>query len=338
MIALVLQRAGLDPSFLVGGHLNEQGTNAHHGEGAWLVAEADESDGSFLWLAPEIAVVTNIEAEHMDHYADESEVRETFLAFMGNVPAEGAVVACLDDPGVRAVAGRVSRPLITYGLDEGTWRGARELADGGQVLAVTRDGTEVGSVHLNVPGAHNARNALAAIAVADTVGVPFDATARALAVFSGVERRFQVRGIAHGVRVVDDYAHHPTEVAALLEAAREQRPGRIVAVFQPHLYSRTAFFGRALGAALAAADLVVVTDVYGAREEPQPGITGKLVVDGVLEQQPSRRVAYLPRRADVPGYVSARARAGDLVLTIGAGDVTVLGEEIVRAIEQRGAR
>jgi len=339
MIALVLQRAGLDPSFLVGGHLNERGTNAHHGMGAWLVAEADESDGSFLWLAPEIAVVTNIEAEHLDHYADEAEIRETFLAFMGNVPAHGVVVACADDPGVRAVLPRTSARTVTYGLEHGDWRAARVGADRlGQTVDITRDERPVGRARVAAHGAHNARNALAALAVASEVGVPFEVAADALGGFQGVERRFQVRGVVDGVTIVDDYAHHPTEVAAVMAAAREQAPRRIVAVFQPHLYSRTLHFGAALGRALADADLVVVTDVYGAREEPRPGVTGKLVVDGVLETDPSRRVAYLPKRGDIPGYLAERVQEGDLVLTIGAGDVTMLGDEIVRALEGRRAR
>ncbi|MFN2613684.1 MAG: UDP-N-acetylmuramate--L-alanine ligase [Actinomycetota bacterium] len=332
MISLVFERAGLDPSFLIGGDLNERGTNAHSGTGEWLIAEADESDGSFLWLGPEIAVITNIEAEHLDHYRDEAEVRDTFLAFTENVLPDGTVVMCADDPGVQAVLPQVRRGVVTYGLDAGEWRAVREAREGGQRLDVTFHGRSMGSATLSVPGAHNARNALAAFATAATAGIPFERAAIALASFQGVQRRFQLRGLVDGVTVVDDYAHNPTKVRAALDAAREQRPGRVVAVFQPHLYSRTQFFARQLGAALATADVVVVTDVYGAREDPIPGVTGKLVVDGVLEKTPRKRVAYIPKRTEVAAYVASVARAGDFVLTIGAGDVTMLGDEIVRLI------
>ena len=335
MIALVLQHAGLDPSFLVGGEVNERGTNAHDGAGEWLVAEADESDGSFLWLAPEIAVVTSIEADHLDYYKDEAEVRDTFLAFMENVSPEGAIVACIDDPGVRALVPRLGRRLISYGLGEGTWTAARVASNGEQLLEVTYEGGTPMTVRLPVPGAHNALNALAAIAVAVEAGVSFPVIADALGRYGGVRRRYERRGVAAGITVVDDYAHNPSKVRAVLAAAREQSPGRVVAVFQPHLYSRTRHLGRDLGAALASADLVVVTDVYGAREDPEPGITGKIVVDGVLDAEPRRRVAYLPKRGDIVPYITERALSGDLVLTIGAGDVTMLCDEILTGLEGR---
>ena len=337
MIALVLQRAGLDPTFLVGGEVNERGTNAHDGAGEWLVAEADESDGSFLWLAPEIAVVTSIEADHLDYYKDEAEVRDTFLAFMENVPPQGAIVACVDDPGVRAVAARAGRKLVTYGTSaDADWRLSREPSTDGQTLHVSHGAsTESVLVDLPAPGAHNAMNALAAIAVASEVGVPFESIADALATYGGVRRRFERRGVAAGVTVVDDYAHNPSKVRAAISAAREQAARRVVAVFQPHLYSRTLYLGRQIGEALSGADLVVVTDVYGAREDPQPGITGKIVVDGVLDAEPRRAVAYLPKRGDIVPYLTERALPGDLVLTIGAGDVTMLCEDILESLEAK---
>ena len=338
MVALVLQHAGLDPSFLIGGEVNERGTNAHDGAGEWLVAEADESDGSFLWLAPEIAVVTSIEADHLDHYKDENEVRDTFLAFMENVEPEGAIIAWIEDPAVRALAPKVGRRLVTYGLGEGEWTAQRVPTNGEQTLLVSRGEAEARPVQLPVPGAHNALNALAAIAVGSEVGIPFETISDALARYGGVRRRFELRGAAAGVTVVDDYAHNPSKVRAVLAAAREQAPHRLVAVFQPHLYSRTMHLGRELGAALSAADLVVVTDVYGAREDPQPGITGKIVVDGVLDAEPRRRVAYLPKRGDIVPYIAERALPGDLVLTIGAGDVTMLCDEILGSLEARAAR
>jgi len=336
MIALVLQHAGLDPSFLVGGEVNERGTNAHDGAGEWLVAEADESDGSFLWLAPEIAVVTSIEADHLDYYTGEGEVRDTFLAFMQNVSPDGAIIACIEDPGVRALASRVERRLITYGLDEGDWTATRVAANGEQTLLVSHGEDEPFELHIPVPGAHNALNALAAVAVAAEAGVVIPVIGDALGKYGGVRRRFERRGSAAGVTVIDDYAHNPSKVRAVLAAAREQAPKRLVAVFQPHLYSRTLHLGKDLGAALATADVVIVTDVYGAREDPQPGITGKIVVDGVLDAEPRRRVAYLPKRGDIVPYIAERALPGDLVLTIGAGDVTMLCDDILTSLESRG--
>ncbi|MBI4728798.1 MAG: UDP-N-acetylmuramate--L-alanine ligase [Acidobacteria bacterium] len=337
MIALALQRGGLDPTFLVGGDVNEIGSNAHHGTGEWLVAEADESDGSFLWLAPEIAVVTNVDADHLDYYRNVGEIRESFVAFLQNVLEGGTAVLCADDPGARAVLARTEGRAVTYGLDDGEWRGRMaSVGPLGSRVVVTHAGAEVGEMALSVPGAHNVRNALATVAVADLAGVPFAVAAGQLAVFQGVQRRFQVRGERAGVTVVDDYAHHPTEVRATLEAARERGFRRVIAIFQPHLYSRTAVLGRDIGAELAAADVVVVTDVYGAREDPTPGVTGKIVVDGLLEIAPRRKVAYLPTRGDIPGYVAACTEPGDLVLTVGAGDVTMLGGQILRAIGERG--
>jgi UDP-N-acetylmuramate--alanine ligase len=338
MIALILQRAGLDPSFLVGGEVNERGTNAHDGGGEWLVAEADESDGSFLWLSPEIAVITSVEADHLDHYRDEAEVRDTFLAFIANVPSDGTVIACTDDTGVRSIIGRADRSFTTYGSSDAEWTIERDPSNGGQRVGVFHDGRRLGEVRLPVPGAHNALNALAAIATATVAGVDFDAASDALSRYGGVRRRFERRGSAAGVAVIDDYAHNPSKVRAAIAAAREQGPAHLIAVFQPHLYSRTQHLGRALGAALAGADLIVVTDVYGAREDPTPGVTGKLVVDALLDEAPRRRVAYLPRRGDIPAYVADRARPGDVVLTIGAGDVTMLCDEILSRLEARAAR
>jgi UDP-N-acetylmuramate--alanine ligase len=338
MVATVLRRAGLDPTFLIGGDLNEVGSNAHAGRGEWLVAEADESDGSLLWLAPEIAVLTNVETDHLDHFRDEEEIRETFVAFLAALPAErGLAVVGSDDPGARAVAARAERRTVTFGLDpSATWSGA-VVARGreGQRIAVRREGVPVGELALAVVGEHNARNALAAVAVADAVGVPFPVAREALAGFDGVQRRFQVRGEVAGVTIVDDYAHHPTEVRATLRAAREQGWSRIVAVFQPHRYTRTLHLGRALGAALADADHVVVTEVYAAGETPIPGVDARLVVEGLLAARPRARVAYLPSLADVVAYLVRHVSPGDFVLTIGAGDVTMLADELLAALAGR---
>ncbi len=341
MIAMVLRHAGLDPTFLIGGDLNEVGTNAYAGGGEWLVAEADESDGSLLWLAPEIAVINNVEADHLDYYRDEGEIRETFVAFAHNLPETGGtVILGIDDPGIASLRSRIARTTVTFGIDPAAdWSGeVLERGSSGQRVLVRHHGVAVGELMLGVPGAHNVRNALAALATSSLVGVPFDLAAEELASFGGVQRRFQLRGSVGGVTVIDDYAHHPTEVRVTLEAAREQGWARLIAVFQPHRYSRTQLLGRDLGAALADADLAVITDVYGAGEQPVPGVTGKSVVDGLLAARPRARVAYLPKRGEVADFVAGRVDPGDLVLTIGAGDITMLADEVLHALTERAAR
>lgn len=331
MIAMALRRAGLDPSFLIGGDVNEIGTNAHHGAGEWLVAEADESDGSFLWLTPDVAVVTNIEADHLDYYRNVSQIMEAFSAFVANVRPGGSVVVCADDAGaMRAVRG-ASCNIVTYGLEPGsTWAGTvTERGPDGTRVHVERDGVTMGELRLAVSGDHNVRNALAALAVAGLAGADPTAAAEELASFGGVARRFELRGRAGGVSVVDDYAHHPTELRATLAGARDRGYQRLIAVFQPHRFSRTAAMGKELGAALSAADLVVVTDVYGAGEAPVPGVNGKMVLDGLLEETGRAIAAYLPARRDIAPFVASRVRPGDLVLTLGAGDVTMLAGDIL---------
>ncbi len=340
MIAMTLRHAGLDPTFLIGGDLNEVGTNAHAGSGEWLVAEADESDGSLLWLAPEIAVITNVEVDHLDYFRDEGEIRGTFLAFAHNLTEGGTAILGIDDPGIGWLRGRITRDVVTFGTTaESDWSGEiLERSPAGQRVLVRHGGTPAGELTLGVPGSHNVRNALAAIAASALVGVSFGVAAEGLAAFGGVQRRFQLRGSVEGVTVIDDYAHHPTEIRATLEAAREQGWARVVAVFQPHRYSRTQHLGRELGAALATADLAVVTDVYGAGEQPVPGVAGKMVVDGLLTARPRARVAYLPKRGEVAGFVAGRVEPGDLVLTIGAGDITMLADEVLQALVERAAR
>jgi UDP-N-acetylmuramate--alanine ligase len=292
-----------------------------------------------LWLAPEIAVVTNIEADHLDFYDNEVQIRDAFSAFAASLPPNGVLIACADDAGAAELAAGHEGRVVTYGLRDGMVRGeVIERGRSGTLTSVSFDGSPAGELALRVPGEHNVRNALAALAVAREAGVGFEVAAPALASFSGVARRFQVRGMAAGVTLVDDYAHHPTEVAATLASARERGWQRVIAVFQPHRFTRTRHMGAALGASLAAADLAVVTDVYGAGEEPEPGVTGKLVVDGVLAARPTARVAYIPSRLAVPELIASRARAGDLVMTIGAGDVTMLGDDILASLADRAAK
>jgi UDP-N-acetylmuramate--alanine ligase len=332
MVTVVLSRAGLRPSYVIGGDLNESGSGAGHGAGDLFVAEADESDGSFLLIRPEVAVVTNVEEDHLDFYAGREEVEAAFAAFARGA---GTVVACWDDPGTRRALEGIPTPVVRYGFsgDLEVSVGDEDLGAGQGRARVRVRGVEV-PLELPVPGRHNLANAAAALAVADLLGVPPDRAATALRSFTGVRRRYECRGEARGARFVDDYAHHPTEVAATIRAARLDGRRRLVVVFQPHRYTRTEAMWRALGESLAPADLVVVTDVYGAGEPPIPGVTGKLVVEALAEAAPGRRVVYLPRRSEVAPFLAAEVRPGDLVLTLGAGDITMVGEETLARLRE----
>lgn len=336
MAAVIFERAGLDPTYVVGGDLNESGSGARSGQGEHFLAEADESDGSFLLLDPEIAVVTNVEADHLDFYRDEEEVEAAFTSFCRRAER---VIACGDDPGVRRVLEAAGVPSTTYGTaaeNDVRIEGVTTSATGGRAVVVA-DGERV-EVTLAIPGRHYLLNATAAMVAARVAGVPLETAARALRSFTGVRRRFEARGSARGASFVDDYAHHPTEISATLVAARTAEPGRLVAVFQPHRYTRTEALWRELGGSLIDADLVIVTDVYGAGEMPVPGITGKLLVEALLERSPRARVVYLPSRADVAPFLASEVREGDLVLTLGAGDVTMVADETLsRILETNGA-
>jgi UDP-N-acetylmuramate--alanine ligase len=336
MLALCLRAADWHPSFVIGGDLNEVGTNAAFDQGEWLVVEADESDGTFLELAPDSALVTNIEPDHLDHYGGFEQLVDAFRRFVESVP--GTRVLCADDP-VAARLAATTRGARTYGFDEdadfhiGGYQGGRqgsrfELSAGGQVL---------GTVELPVPGRHNALNAAGAAAIAVELGVPFDAVVRALRGFGGVARRFEFRGEIDGVTLVDDYAHLPSEVAMALEAAREGEWTRVIAVFQPHRYTRTARLWQDFADAFVGADALVLTDVYPAGEAPQPGVSGRLLLRAVLDAHPEMPVTYLPRRADVVAHTLRIARAGDVLLTLGAGDLTTVPDEWLAARDRAGA-
>jgi UDP-N-acetylmuramate--alanine ligase len=331
MVVAILEAAGLDPSFAVGGDFKASGINAAAGTGPHFVAEADESDGSFLELHPTVAVVTNVEADHLDHWGDLASVAAAFRAFVGQLPAGGTAVLCADDPGALALAPAAPCPVVTYGFAAAAEvRGEVLALDGrGARFAVTAGGERLGEAALIVPGRHNVVNAFGAIAAARAVGAPFGAAAAALAGFTGAARRFHLRAEAGGVTLVDDYAHHPTEVAASLAAARLGPWKRVVAVFQPHLYSRTRLFAAEFGRALAGgADLVVVTDVYAAREDPEPGVDGALVAGAARQARPDLDCVYEPDRAALAARVAALLQPGDLVLTLGAGDITTLADEL----------
>ncbi len=332
IVGAILTEAGLDPTVIVGGRLRVSGTGARLGRSDYMVVEADEFDRSFLSLAPILAVVTNIDVDHLDTYRDLGEIHEAFAAFAARVPFFGQVIACADDANVRALLPRlVDRRIVTYGLD-GPWDlTAVDLVStpAGTRFALRRRETDVlGEFTIPLPGLHNVRNALAAIAVGLALDVPITAIARALAGFAGVHRRFERLGTWHGAEVVDDYAHHPTEVAATLAAARQVYPRRVLhAVFQPHLYSRTRDLAGEFGRVLLAADHVIVTDVYPSREQPIPGVSGELVAQAARAAGHGR-VDYRADWRQVPELV-ADLSAGDVLLTLGAGDIYRLGQQLV---------
>jgi len=333
MIAMLLERAGLDPSYLIGGDLNESGSGARSGQGELFVFEADESDGSFLLARPHVGVVTNVDVDHVDFYpGGREEIEAAFGAFVTRCQH---VVACGDDPGVRSVLADTGVEALRYGTgdDNDLVVSIDELGpDGAAGRVRDADGAEA-SIRLRIDGAHNVLNAAAAVGVAQLEGVSLPDAAAALGAFAGVHRRFERRGSAGGAEFYDDYGHTPTEMAVTIATARRRRPGRLIALVQPHRYSRVQALWRELGASVAEADLVLVTDIYGAAQEPIPGVTGKLVVDGVRLASPSTNVVYLPHRTEVVDFLEREVRAGDLVVTMGCGDVWMLGDA---AIERLG--
>ncbi len=335
----LLTEAGLAPTLITGGKVHELGTSMQLGTGNYLIAEADEFDRSFLRLFPTVAVITNVEAEHLDTYGELASMVDAFVEFANKVPFYGAVVVCLDDSGVRGLIPRIDRALVTYGLmTQADVRADAIVCEGlGSRFTVSWRGTELGEVTLKVPGVHNVRNALAALGVGLHLDLDPGVLLKALGSFAGVARRFDVRAETHGVMVVDDYAHHPTEVAATLEGARSGFDRRIIAVFQPHLYSRTRDFAEEFGAALLNSDLLVVTDIYPAREEPIPGVTGELVARAARDQG-HRDVHYLPGNEAIPEWLAGQVRQGDLVITMGAGDIWQVARAYADRLESEGVR
>jgi UDP-N-acetylmuramate--alanine ligase len=336
MIALVLERAGLDPTAVIGGRLSAFGSNARLGRGDYMVAEADESDRSFLKLSPSIAVVTNLDLEHMEAYGSVEQLEQAFVDFANKVPFYGAVVACADDAMLSRLLPRITRRLITYGLDKPADVTGHEVVLG-PFEARCRVG-DLGALTLKVPGRHNVQNALAAVAVGLEVGVPFQQIAAALGQFSGAERRFQKLGEAGGVLVIDDYGHHPTEIAAVIAAVKAPAAsaGRLVVVFQPHRYSRTRDLFHAFGPALAGADEIVLTDIYPAGEATLPGITLETFAAQV-RRDIKAPVHAIPDLSELPDAVVKIARPGDTVITLGAGSIGTVGPRILAALG-KGAR
>lgn len=330
LTGLVLTEAGFDPTIVVGGQVRILGTNARLGKGDFLVAEADEFDRSFLQLTPDVAVLTNVEADHLDTYKDLDEIVDAFAAFANRVPFYGAVIGCADDAGVARVLPQVQRRVVTYGESAEASLQARaiRLESSGTTFEVWEaERGPLGTVRLPIPGRHNVANALAAIAVGRELSIPFPRISEALSTFSGVIRRFETKGERDGVLVLDDYAHHPTEIRATLAAARQVYPDRrLVALFQPHLFSRTRDFAEDFGESLCRSDVAIVTDVYPSRERPIPGVTGELVSRAAAAAG-HRSVRYVADKKQVMCVLRSVLRPGDLLVTMGAGDVYRVGEE-----------
>jgi UDP-N-acetylmuramate--alanine ligase len=336
MVALILERAGLDPTAVIGGKLSAFGSNARLGQGEFMVVEADESDRSFLKLSPAIALITNLDREHMESYGSCENLQQAFTDFANKVPFYGAVVACADDLAVRQLLPRLTRRVITYGLNGyrasilGLDMRLEAFGSACEVVQQQPDGSSknLGRLHLRVPGRHNLLNALGAVAVGLEAAVPFPQIAAALEEFRGADRRFQMLGEERGVMVVDDYGHHPTEIAAVIAAARAGIDRRVVVVFQPHRYSRTSQLLHEFGIALSGADEVVLTDIYAAGESAIDGVTIEAVADSV------RAAGHCPVRVvksleGLPAAVSGLARRGDLVITLGAGTIGTVGDRIL---------
>jgi UDP-N-acetylmuramate--alanine ligase len=336
MIAAILVRAGLDPSYLIGGDLNETGSGARSGSGDVFVFEADESDGSFLLVPPWVGVITNIDLDHVDFFAGGlDEIERAFAEFAAR---SDRVVAFGDDPIVRRAIDRAGTSVVTYGFTPGCDVVVRvdALGPDGARGAARVDGVDV-PLALKVDGAHNLLNAAAALATAGLAGASTDVAVEALAAFEGVHRRFEHRGDAGGAAFFDDYGQTPTEMEVTVASARRRRPRRLIALVQPHRYWRVRALWRELGASVTGADVVVVTDVYGAAQDPIPGVTGKLVVDGVQLAAPGLRTIYLPHRADVVSFLGREVRDGDLVVTMGCGDVWMLGDAVRARVAEREA-
>jgi UDP-N-acetylmuramate--alanine ligase len=336
MTGLVVTEGGFDPTIIVGGKVTVFGSNAVVGEGDIIVIEADEYDRTFLRLTPSLAVITNIEADHLDIYKDLEDIKAAFVQYANSVPFFGAAVLCLDDPTVQEIVGGLDRRVLTYG----TSRQAEIRAENIRQVGITTEfdvlvrNRLLGTLELQTAGVHNVRNALAAVAVGLELEIAFDKIQAGLAKFSGVQRRFQKIGEGGGVYIVDDYAHHPTEVMATLSAASEGwADRRIVAVFQPHLYSRTRDFKEGFARAFFNADVLVLTDIYGAREEPLPGIDGKLIADLAIRYG-HRNVHYVPEKENLPDYLMGVVRPGDTVITMGAGDIWRYGQRLLEKLRQ----
>ena len=335
MVATVLTHAGIDPTIVIGGKLNTLGSNAKLGQGKFLVAEADESDGSFLTLSPTIAVVTNIDADHLDYYTGGLEqIKDTFVSFINKVPFYGLAVLCQEDRNINEIIPRIKKRFMTYGLSsQADLRATHVKLDGFQTTFTAHyKGYRLGEISFNMPGAHNVLNALACTAVALELDVPFDKIQEGFAQFGGVGRRFTVKGEKNGIMVVDDYGHHPAEIRATLGAARNGWPERrLVVAFQPHRYSRTKELFNEFVTCFYDADVLVLTDIYAASEQPIPGVSAERLAEET-RRHGQRDVTYIADRNDLPDYLAGIIKEGDIVITLGAGNIWQAGEELVKRL------
>jgi UDP-N-acetylmuramate--alanine ligase len=337
MLALVLEKNNLDPTIVIGGELTDIGGNAKLGLGEYMVAEADESDGSFLKLDPLVEVITNIDDDHLDHYKSVENILAAFREFLAKVPENGLAVVCLDDPRLRAMLDGYSRPFETYALDD---PGAdytmknMQLDDHTTAGDVYCHGSKLGTLRLKVPGRHNLSNALAVVAAGRFIGLYFDQIAGVLENFSGAGRRFQLTGEVNGIKVIDDYAHHPTEIKATLKAAAQLRTGRVISVFQPHRYTRTSILGERFGDAFKDADLIIISELYSAGEHPIAGISAETIISAI-ENQDGRKVIYLATKKEIVDFLARTACPGDMIITMGAGDIWAAGVDLVDRLKER---
>lgn len=338
MVSLMFEKNGYDPTVVVGGELNDIGGNAKLGQGEYLVAEADESDGSFLKLRPFITVVTNIEDDHLDYYGTRENIEKAFVEFISGTSAEGFAVLCMDDPVIKRLLPelREKTKIYTYGMNKVADYYFQELELNGIITkaAVYSQGKKLGELHLSIPGKHNIQNALAAVVVGTKCGLAFEDIAASLQPFRGVQRRFQKIGKVNGIEIYDDYAHHPTELKTTLAAAKTLNPARIVAVFQPHRYSRTQLLQREFGSAFQQADVLIVNEVYPAGEKPINGINAKLIVDEI-SRQTGQDVEFLPEKGRIVPRLLELIRPGDLVITLGAGNIWTVGFELYKTLEKQ---
>ena len=331
MVSLVLMEGGVDPTVIVGGRLHGlAGSNARMGKGDFIVVEADEYDRSFLSITPTIAVLTTLETDHLDCYRDLEDIKGAFIQFANKVPFYGFVVLCLDEPALQDIMPRIKKKIITYGLNGQADLQAVDIVhrQNTSTFTLLKEGSELGEIHLQIPGRHNVQNALAAIAVGLELKVPFAKVKAGIEKFTGVFRRWEVKAEFDGITVVDDYAHHPTEIRATLAGAKAGWRRRVVCVFQPHLYSRTRDFYDEFGRSFFNADILVLTDVYPAREEPIQGVSGELIANAAKEFG-HKQVHYVPDKKQVPAFLLRIMQPGDIIITMGAGDIWKFGEEFI---------
>lgn len=335
MVSLVLMEGGIDPTVIVGGRLHGlAGSNARLGKGDFIVVEADEFDRSFLSITPTIAVLTTLETDHLDCYRDLEDIKSAFIQFASKVPFYGFVILCLDEPALQEIMPKIKKKIITYGLNGQADLQAVDVRhkENASTFIVIREGKELGEIILQIPGKHNVQNALAAIAVGLELQVPFAQVKTGIEKFTGVFRRWEVKAEINGIMVVDDYAHHPTEIAVTLAGVKSGWRRRVVCVFQPHLYSRTRDFYEDFGRAFFNADVLVLTDIYPAREEPIQGITGELIANTAKEFG-HKNVHYVPDKKDVPDFLMKMKKRGDIIITMGAGDIWKYGEEFIKKLK-----